>query len=76
MKHGQVFKTDRSQAVRPPKAGALLDDVDLVDIIVVGRTRVVTPPSEMWDNSLYGPHATPYFMSERNRREVRERETL
>jgi len=76
MKHGQVFKTDCSQAVRLPKAGALLDDVDLVDIMVVVRTWIVTPPSEMWDNSFYGPHATPYFMSERDQRDVQERETL
>ncbi len=75
MKHGQVFKTIVAKR-SASKSRALLDDVDLVDIMVVVRTWIVTPPSEMWDNSFYGPHATPYFMSERDQRDVQARETL
>lgn len=59
MKHGQVFKSDCSQAVRLAKAGALLDDVERVGIIGVGRTWLVTPASEMWDNWFYGSTRRP-----------------
>lgn len=38
-----VFLSNRSQAVRLPKAVALPDDVKRVEVIAVGRTRIITP---------------------------------
>ena len=37
-----VFLSNRSQAVRLPKAVALPEDVKKVEIIAIGRTRIIT----------------------------------
>ena len=39
MEQGAVFQSNRSQAVRLPKAVALPDGVKRVDVIAVGRPR-------------------------------------
>lgn len=49
MEQTTVFKSNRSQAVRLPKAVALPDDVKRVDIVAIGRTRIITPAGETWD---------------------------
>ncbi|WP_188390276.1 AbrB/MazE/SpoVT family DNA-binding domain-containing protein, partial [Pseudomonas fluvialis] len=43
MEQGAVFQSNRSQAVRLPKAVALPEDVKRVDVVVVGRARIITP---------------------------------
>ena len=45
-----VFLSNRSQAVRLPKAVALPEDVKRVEIIAVGRTRIITTAGESWDS--------------------------
>ena len=45
-----VFLSNRSQAVRLPKAVALPEDVKKVDVIAIGRTRIITPAGESWDS--------------------------
>ena len=45
-----VFLSNRSQAVRLPKAVALPEDVKKVEIIAIGRTRIITPAGESWDS--------------------------
>ncbi|PJX01614.1 AbrB/MazE/SpoVT family DNA-binding domain-containing protein, partial [Escherichia coli] len=44
-----VFLSNRSQAVRLPKAVALPEDVKKVEIIAIGRTRIIPPAGESWD---------------------------
>ncbi|EES1232901.1 toxin-antitoxin system antitoxin VapB, partial [Escherichia coli] len=44
-----VFFSNRSQAVRLPKAVALPENVKRVEVIAVGRTRIITPAGETWD---------------------------
>ncbi|EMD1804428.1 toxin-antitoxin system antitoxin VapB, partial [Shigella sonnei] len=44
-----VFLSNRSQAVRLPKAVALPENVKRVEVIAVGRTRIITPAGETWD---------------------------
>ena len=44
-----VFRNNRTQAVRLPKAVALPDDVTEVEIRKVGRSRVITPVGSTWD---------------------------
>lgn len=46
MEKTTVFKSNRSQAVRLPKAVALPEDVKHVDIVAIGRTRIITPAGE------------------------------
>lgn len=66
MEQGSVFKTNRSQAVCLPKAVALPDDAKRVDIVAVGRTRIIAPAGDIWDSWFDGPHVTSNFMDERD----------
>ncbi|KMJ43461.1 AbrB/MazE/SpoVT family DNA-binding domain-containing protein [Xenorhabdus khoisanae] len=65
MEKTTVFKSNRSQAVRLPKAVALPEDVKHVDIIAIGRTRIITPAGEGWDSWFDGEDVTPDFMTDR-----------
>ena len=44
-----VFRCGRGQGVYLPEAVALPDEVTHVEIVVVGRTRIITPVGESWD---------------------------
>ncbi|WP_027711438.1 type II toxin-antitoxin system VapB family antitoxin [Dickeya chrysanthemi] len=66
MEKTTVFKSNRSQAVRLPKAVALPDDVRHVDIVAIGRTRIITPAGESWDSWFDEAGVTPDFMSTRD----------
>jgi len=65
MEQGAVFKSNRSQAIRLPKAAALPDDVKRVDVVAVGRTRVIAPAGEAWDSWFDGAGVSDDFMAER-----------
>ncbi|GGO85211.1 antitoxin [Marinobacterium nitratireducens] len=71
-----VFKSNRSQAVRLPKAVALPENVKRVEIIAVGHTRIITPAGESWDSWFDGPSVTADFMSEREQPSDQEREAF
>lgn len=60
-----VFKNNRSQAVRLPKAVALPDGVTEVDVITVGRSRLISPADGSWDAFFDGPTASDDFMEDR-----------
>jgi antitoxin VapB len=77
MARSTVFTTNRSQAVRLPKAVAFPDGVRQVEIIKVGRSRVITPVGHRWDDFFdNGPRASEDFMIERNQPDPQEREPL
>ena len=76
MEQGAVFQSNRSQAIRLPKAVALPDDVKRVDIVAVGRTRIIAPAGEAWDSWFEGPVATSDFMDEREQPASQEREAF
>ncbi|VYT46775.1 AbrB/MazE/SpoVT family DNA-binding domain-containing protein [Citrobacter amalonaticus] len=69
-----VFKSNRSQAVRLPKAVALPEDVKHVDIVAVGRTRIITPAGESWDSWFDGESVTSDFMTAREQPGDQDRE--
>lgn len=71
-----VFLSNRSQAVRLPKAVALPEDVKKVDVIAVGRTRIITPAGESWDNWFDGDDISVDFMNDREQPVMQERESL
>ena len=48
MESSSVFKSNTTQAVRLPKAVALPDEVKRVDIIALGRARLIVPTGEGW----------------------------
>jgi antitoxin VapB len=77
MTRSTVFTSNRSQAVRLPKAVAFPDDVHLVDILKIGRSRVVVPRGKRWDELFQnGPRARQDFMAERAQPAAEEREPL
>ena len=74
MEKTTLFKSNRSQAVRLPKAVALLDDVKQVEIVALGRTRIITPAGEAWDSWFDGESVSPDFMSSREQPGEQNRE--
>jgi antitoxin VapB len=72
-----VFISNRSQAVRLPKPVAFPDDVHQVDIVKIGRSRVITPHGGRWDDLfLNGPRLTDDFPDQRRQPKAEEREPL
>jgi antitoxin VapB len=70
-----VFTSNRSQAVRLPKAVAFPEGVHQVEIIKLGHSRLITPVGRRWDDFfLDGPHVSDDFMSERDQGVAEERE--
>ncbi|MDQ0474605.1 type II toxin-antitoxin system VapB family antitoxin [Labrys wisconsinensis] len=77
MASSTVFISNRSQAVRLPKAVAFPDDVRQVDILKIGRRRVIVPQGKRWDDFfLGGPTASEDFMVEREQPASEPREPL
>lgn len=71
-----VFKCGRGQGVYLPEAVALPDEVTQVDIVVVGRTRIITPLGESWDSWFDEPGMSADFMAEREPSAAQHREKL
>ena len=66
MARSTVFISNRGQAVRLPKAVALPQNVHEVDILKIGRSRVIVPQGKRWDDLFqHGPRATEDFIVER-----------
>jgi antitoxin VapB len=76
MEQSTLFKTNRSQAVRLPKAVALPDDVKRVDVIAIGRTRIITPAGESWDSWFDGENVSADFMNDREQPDDQTRESF
>jgi antitoxin VapB len=77
MTRSTVFTSNRSQAVRLPKAVAFPADVRQVEIIKLGHSRLISPVGKRWDDLfLQGPRATDDFLSERQQPAAEERDPL
>ena len=76
MERASVFKSNKSQALRLPKPVALPDSVKQVDIVAIGRTRIVAPAGEIWDSWFEAEGVTDDFMAEREQPADQERESL
>lgn len=77
MTSSTVFTTNRSQAVRLPKAVAFPEDVHQVDILKIGRSRVIVPKGRRWDDLFSsGPRLSEDFNIEREQLVVEDREPL
>jgi antitoxin VapB len=77
MARSTIFKTNRSQAVRLPKALAFPDDVRQVEIIKLGQSRLITPAGRRWDEFfLNGAAVSDDFMTKREQPVVQDREQL
>ncbi|MBC7135567.1 type II toxin-antitoxin system VapB family antitoxin [Oceanibaculum nanhaiense] len=75
MTSSTVFTSNRSQAVRLPKAVAFPEGVHQVDILKIGSSRVIVPRGRRWDDLfLHGPRVSDDFMSEREQPALEDRE--
>jgi antitoxin VapB len=76
VEQGSVFQSNRSQAVRLPKAAALPEDVKRVDVVSIGRTRIIAPAGESWDSWFEAEGVTHDYMTDRDQPVDQEREAL
>lgn len=76
MERAKVFKSNKSQAVRLPKPVALPESVKQVDIISLGRARLITPAGEAWDSWFESEGVTEDFMIDREQPVDQERDPL
>ena len=74
--HTNLFLSNRSQAVRLPKAVSFPEGVKEVEIVAIGNMRVITPAGESWDEWFDGPTASADFMGEREQPADQKRETF
>jgi len=75
MSTGTVFRTNRTQAVRLPKAVAFPDSVTRVQIEVVGGTRVLTPVVRTWQEWAETRQGVdPEFLADRDQGVAEERD--
>ena len=54
MEKARVFRSNKSHAIRIPKSVALPESVKQVDVITIGRSRLLTPVGEGWDSWFEG----------------------
>lgn len=66
MVQSTVFKSNSSQAVMLPKAVALPENIKLVDVVVVGNKRIISPAGTAWDEWFESGSVSDDFMSERS----------
>ena len=66
MEQSTVFKSNKSQAIRLPKPVALPESVKKVDIVVLGKSRLISPAGESWDSWFDGIGVSDDFMLERD----------
>lgn len=76
MESASIFKSNTSQAVRLPKAVAMPESVKRVNIIPLGRGRLIVPEGEGWDSWFDGEGVTSDFMSRREQPADQERESF
>jgi antitoxin VapB len=77
MTSSTVFTSNGSQAVRLPKAVAFPKSVQEVDILKIGRSRVIVPKGKRWDDLFQsGPKVSEDFMTRREQPPAEEREQL
>ncbi|WP_283189656.1 type II toxin-antitoxin system VapB family antitoxin [Pseudomonas sp. PMCC200344] len=76
MEQTTLFMSNRSQAVRLPKAVAMPSDVKRVNVVAIGRTRIITPADETWDSWFDGDGVSADFMTDREQPADQERESF
>ncbi|MCD6475066.1 MAG: antitoxin [Anaerolineaceae bacterium] len=71
-----VFKSNRSQAVRLPKAVAFPEFIKNVEITSIGNKRVITPVGQSWDEWFEASGVSSDFMENRQQPEDQTREPM
>ncbi len=76
MERVNVFKNNTSQAVRLPRAVAFPESVKQVDVVALGRSRLLTPAGETWDSWFETEAASDDFMTDRGQPDQQKRDSL
>jgi len=70
----KVFFSNRTQAVRLPKAVSLPDSVEEVEISILGNSRIISPAGQSWDAWFERTGTSEDFMQDRDQPMQQERE--
>jgi antitoxin VapB len=76
MTKSTVFMTNKTQAVRLPKAVALPAGVRTVEVVKVGNARLVTPADGVWDTFFDASPASDDFLTDREQPPIHMRDPL
>lgn len=76
MQTARLFQNNRNQAVRLPRAAEFANDVQEVSIVMIGRTRIITPVEETWDNWFGQSTTKDAMLPEREQPVMQERKAL
>jgi len=74
MERASVFKNNKSQAIRLPKPVAMPPDVRQVDIVSLGRARLIVPAGTAWESWFSEDPVTSDFMVERDQPDDQDRD--
>jgi antitoxin VapB len=72
----KVFISNRSQAVRLPKAIAFPESIKDVEITAIGNRRIITPVGQSWDEWFAASGVSSDFIEKREQPEDQIRERL
>ena len=72
----KIFKSNRSQAVRLPKAVAFPESVVDIEITAIGNKRIIAPVGQSWDDWFDAQGVSTDFMTERLQPADQTREQL
>ena len=72
----KVFFSNKTQAVRLPKAVSPPDSVEEVEISILGNSRVISPAGQSWDAWFEHKGASEDFMQVRDQPLQQERESF
>jgi len=73
MERASVFKNNKSQAIRLPKRVAMPPEVRQVDIVALGRARLIVPAGTAWESWFAESPVTSDFMVDRDQPDDQER---
>lgn len=76
MATGTIFNNNRTQAVRLPAEVRFPDNVKKVEVVALGRTRLLMPAGESWNTWFDGEGVSPDFMNERDQPAEQQRESF
>jgi antitoxin VapB len=73
MSQSTVFKTNKTQAIRLPKAVAFPDHIKKVKITPHGKGLLITPIGDSWEDFFASPGIGDDFMNDREQPEPQKR---
>ncbi|WP_095127572.1 MULTISPECIES: type II toxin-antitoxin system VapB family antitoxin [Pseudomonas] len=65
MEKTTLLISNGSQIIYLPKAVVMPNNVKQVDVVSIGRSRIITPAGEDWDNWFDGDDVSDDFMTNR-----------